>query len=256
MGTKKRWIARWLAVFPAVFACNSILNNDPRPIEKPGIGGTSGAAGASESDSQVTGAAGVGSGGEGGLDASAGAGGEAHAASTESAGDAGSSVTGDPGSSNTTGAGASSASATTSAAGTGSGGGSTICNPGPEPEAEQGCCSTGTRTRTVTLDAANCAYDLSEWSACSVPETCHQGETKNCDNGDSCGVVRCNDQCAWGVCEPKVAGGCLRIRIPNNKEGTNYECCAPGAWHFCLPECVWPVRCEECTTGPPDYCEC
>jgi hypothetical protein len=253
MQTKQRWIARCLAVFPVVFACNSILDNDPIPVERPGSGGTSGAAGASGSDSQLAGAAGGGAGGEGGLDASAGAGGEDHSASTENGSGGGSTVTGNAGTSSTTGEGASSAAATTGAAGTGGGGGTMICDPGPEPETEQACCGTGTRTRTVTLDAGNCTYNLGEWSACSVPETCQPGATKNCDNNDSCGIVRCNDQCAWGVCEPKVAGGCLRIRIPNNTEGTNYECCAPGAWHFCLPECVWPVRCEACD---PDFCEC
>lgn len=247
MGTTTSWTARWLPVFPAVFACNSMLHNDPILMDEdePGSGGTSGAG--SESDGQGAGAAGRSSAGEGDSETATGCGGEDHSASMGIGSDPGSTDGLDPDPSSTTGAG------TTSSSGAG---GTMTCDPGPEPETEQACCSTGKRTRNVTLDASSCTYNLGDWSACSVPETCQPGDTKNCSNGDACGVVRCNDQCSWGACEPKVAGGCLRIREPNGNDGSNYRCCASGAWEFCLKSCQWSADCESCAPGKPDWCEC
>jgi len=129
------------------------------------------------------------------------------------------------------------------------------CMPGAMETDTQGCgnCGTGRQTRTRTCSAASCTWGgWSAYGACSGGGTCAPGATRACANGDSCGVERCSGTCSWGGCEPRDAGGCLRIRPgTSGPAGNNYRCCrissSDDGWQFCLSSCDWSPACEATT---------
>ena len=135
------------------------------------------------------------------------------------------------------------------------GGDSVECMPGASETDTQSCgnCGTGTQSRTRTCIATSCTWG--PWSAfgeCAGGGACAPGETRACSNGDSCGVERCSASCGWGGCEPRDAGGCLRIRPgTSGPAGNNYRCCSLTAsdqgWQFCLPSCAWSTACDPTT---------
>jgi hypothetical protein len=135
------------------------------------------------------------------------------------------------------------------------GGESVECRPG-ETQSETGACGNcdlGRRTRTRSCSATTCTWGpWGDWGACSGGGVCAPGATRACANGDSCGLERCSGTCSWGSCEPRTAGGCLRIRPgTSGPEGNNYRCCrlssTDDGWQFCLPSCAWSTACEPTT---------
>jgi hypothetical protein len=135
------------------------------------------------------------------------------------------------------------------------GGESVECMPGATETDTQSCgnCGTGRQSRTRTCNATSCTWDpWSSFGGCSGGGACAPGETRGCSNGDSCGVERCSGTCAWGSCEPRDAGGCLRIRPgTSGPAGNNYRCCRLSStvegWQFCLSSCTWSTACEATT---------
>lgn len=123
------------------------------------------------------------------------------------------------------------------------------CTPGQTDSETRSCgpCG-GTQTRTRGCNASTCSWNAwGDWSACPA-RTCLPGATTGCDNGDSCGHRVCNSSCEWGACEPRVAGGCLRIRPgTSGPAGNNWRCCGGGSWQFCLATCQWSTDCAPCS---------
>ena len=137
-----------------------------------------------------------------------------------------------------------------------------LCQAGKVDTATQACgaCQTGKQSHTRTCNADQCSWSAwSAWSECSgVTAACTPGATTACTNKDSCGQRVCSSTCTWSACQPKVAGGCLRIREGHTDEGSNYRCCgSAGHWQFCNSSCKWNTSCAACAKGSPDYCtEC
>ena len=211
-----------------------------------GASNEGGAAGAAAGDAAVSGEAGAS--GDPGFHGEAGTNGEAGAAGAlDSGGSSGNTSTG-----------------TSGGGGLSSGGACQIslCSAGKIETATQPCgaCETGKQTRTRACSADQCSWSAwSAWSTCAgVTAACTPGQTTACANGDSCGQRVCSNSCTWGSCEPKVAGGCLRIRAGHTDEGSNYRCCgSAGHWQFCNSSCKWNTSCASCAKGSPDYCtEC
>ena len=133
------------------------------------------------------------------------------------------------------------------------GGASSECAPGATETRMQSCpgaCG-GTQQSIRSCDGASCRWGAwGPWGACSGGGgVCTPGATRACSNGDACGVERCSAACAWGSCEPRDAGGCLRIRPgTSGPAGNNYQCCPRGGgdfgWQFCLPTCAWSSACD------------
>jgi len=132
------------------------------------------------------------------------------------------------------------------------------CEPGNVENEMQPCgaCNSGVQTRSRSCDPESCSWSgWSEYGACTgVTAACTPGATTACANGDSCGHRVCTAACTWSGCQPRTAGGCLRIRAGHTDEGSNYRCCGTGAWQFCLSSCTWSAQCAGCSAGAPDYC--
>ena len=136
------------------------------------------------------------------------------------------------------------------------GGAPSECAPGATEMRTQACpgaCG-GNQQSIRSCDGASCRWSSwGPWGACSGGGgTCAPGATRACGNGDPCGVERCSASCNWGMCEPRDAGGCLRIRPGTSAPvGNNYQCCPRGGgdfgWQFCLPSCGWSTACEATT---------
>jgi len=166
-----------------------------------------------------------------------------------------------------------------SASGTGggaSGGGSTDCNPGQiqylggcgkcgtlqkvcEPSGQWGtpscegelecmpgdtredfCGNCGTKTQECNDD---CEWD--PYGPCEY-EGCTPGDKEDCLCSTSgitacCGERVCDDNCQWSTCDLKASSEC------NWSAGSNFRCCAPGSWEYCLSSCQWSGTCEPCS---------
>lgn len=125
------------------------------------------------------------------------------------------------------------------------------CAPGETSSETDMCgnCNLGRRTRTRSCDPATCMWGaFGPYSACSGGGACSPGATRGCANGDSCGHEVCSSSCNWGSCQPRTAGGCLRIRPGTmGPEGNNYRCCGASRWQFCLASCSWSTDCATCS---------
>lgn len=139
------------------------------------------------------------------------------------------------------------------------GGAAPVCMAGQLQKEQRACgaCNTGNQARTRSCTPDGCGWGAwSAWSGCTgVTAACTPNQTTSCSNGDDCGQRVCSDACTWGACEPKVAGGCLRIGEGHTDQGSNYRCCNGGKhWQFCLPDCHWSTDCSPCTQGAPNFC--
>jgi hypothetical protein len=115
------------------------------------------------------------------------------------------------------------------------------CSPGESQTSSEACGKCGTRTQKRTCNDSCQWGDWGAWSACTGEGVCSPGQTQD-GNCDVCAQKTCQSNCQWGSCKLKPGAECLW------EEGTNWECCAPGKWHFCLPSnCKWSGTCNPCT---------
>ena len=118
-----------------------------------------------------------------------------------------------------------------------------VCSPGQTDLDQDGCGNCGTRTRTKTCDDLCQWGSWGAWGACSGQGVCSPGAKQ--DGGcDVCKEKLCNSSCQWGGCQFKPGANC------EWQNGSNWKCCAPGMWHFCLPPvygCVWSSDCVTCS---------
>jgi hypothetical protein len=105
----------------------------------------------------------------------------------------------------------------------------------------EGCGNCGTRTRKRTCNDICEWGSWGDWSSCGGQGVCSPGQTT--DGGcDKCAQKSCNSSCQWGGCSLKPGAQC------EWKNGTNWECCGSGKWHFCLPStCKWSTDCSPCS---------
>lgn len=117
------------------------------------------------------------------------------------------------------------------------------CAPGESDRQTESCgdCG-GSRERMRSCNTATCEWDgWGDWSACSVVGECVPGDVRDADC-DRCAQQVCTASCEWSDCQLRTGATCLW------EGGSNWECCADGAWHFCLPDtCQWSSLCEDCT---------
>jgi hypothetical protein len=132
------------------------------------------------------------------------------------------------------------------------------CGAGDVDTQTQECALCGVETRTRPCGEDGCTWgEWTAWGECEssgecVPDTVRPG----CDE---CGEQVCQSNCRWGECQPvnRAANGCLRVRPGSGGDpGSNFWCCSPGHWAFCLPapDCRWSNSCAACSESMCGEC--
>lgn len=121
-----------------------------------------------------------------------------------------------------------------------------VCVPGETETGNGSCGNCGTRSRTRAC-TNECSWgSWGSWSTCTGQGSCAPGATDSCSN---CTEKNCTDSCEWTTCTLNAGAGCAW------EQGTNFECCGFGQWHFCSPGCEW-YPCQSCGASSGCQAEC
>ncbi len=117
-----------------------------------------------------------------------------------------------------------------------------VCSPGQSETTNCGNCGHASRTCQ-----ANCQWGAT--GSCTGQGVCAPGTTTQ-TGCDVCAQKTCSTSCQWSACALLPGKTCLY------EDGTNWECCGYGRWHFCLPPrygeagCRWSPDCVDV----PNHC--
>ena len=113
-----------------------------------------------------------------------------------------------------------------------------------------GPCNTGKAVRTRTCSPTTCTWgEYGSAGECTgITAQCRPTDTTACTSGTcrngagnntcpSCGQRVCQDNCTWGPCVSRVAGGCL---------DDHWRCCGSGRWQWCDPSSCNFYPCDSC----------